>query len=154
MATPVNDAHNVDASSLKRSRPSPSSRRAKVGRYIAATAIGMPANLTLYALLLEVFDLNEAVANLSAAALIVLPRFAVNKWWVWKHRSRARLGFEMRVHMALTMTGLALSTLVAWRLGSINTSTPWLLVGNVSSFAVIWLARFLVFDQLVFVSEP
>ena len=126
----------------------------KAARYLIATAVGAPANVLVYLLLARRAGLPEAVANLVAALLIMGPRFMINKYWVWRHRDRTRVGFEARVHLALTLLGLALSTLVAWRLGRAGSPSAVLAAGNIASFAAVWLVRFAVFNYLVFRPVP
>jgi len=122
----------------------------KAARYFAATAIGAPANIALYLVLVRQAGVTEALANLSAALLIMGPRFLINKYWVWRHRSRTRIGFEARIHVLLTAVGLTLSTVVAWHLGRLDASTTMLALGNLGAFAVVWIVRFVVLNYAVF----
>lgn len=127
---------------------------AKAGRYLLATAFGAPINVALYLFLARRVGMTEPLANVLAALTIIGPRFLINKYWVWRHRSTARIGFEARMHVLLTAAGLGLSTAVAWRLGEAEASTTLLAVGNVGAFAIIWVVRFLLFNYAVFTPRP
>lgn len=131
---------------MSESARSRSGRRllAIIWRYLAATVLGVAANLTLYLSFVRLFGVYPPVANLMAALLVIGPRFFLNKIWVWRHRETKRIGFEAAVHTALTVTGLALSTVVAWVLARADAGVVVLAVGNVSAFAVTWVLRFFV----------
>ncbi len=132
-------------------RPSLPSR---VMRYALGTVVATPANLVLYWQLLVVAGWYEPVANLVAALAIAVPRFVLNKWWVWRRPGHQRLWSEVRSHLLLTGAGLLLSTVVAWLLARLGAGPAGLLAGNVGSFAFTTVARFAVCDQWVFRPGP
>lgn len=115
-----------------------------VWRYLAATVFGIAANLSLYVFFVKGLGVYPPTANLAAALMVIGPRFAINKIWVWRHLRTDRIGFEAAVHVALTVTGLGLSTVVAWLLARAGAGVAVLAIGNVASFAVTWVLRFLV----------
>lgn len=124
------------------SQPSRSSKRKKQLRFSTATLFGVASNLGLYAALLGLAGWSEPIANLAAAVTVSSIRFAINKFWVWEDRSTKRTGRQAAVHACLTAGGLVVSTAVANQLAIRDAALAVLLVGNVASFALFTVLKF------------
>jgi putative flippase GtrA len=127
-------------------------RKARVLRYSIVTLFGAPTNIVLYALLLRFTNLSAAWATVIAALFVIIPKFALSKYWVWKQASREHLRREVSIYVGLTATSLALATLVGVWLESLGATNGVLVAGNLGAFTVMWVVRFVILDRFAFVS--
>ena len=86
----------------------------------------------------------------------IVPSYVANRRWVWNRPGHGSLTREVLPFWALSLTGLAVSTVAVARVASL-TST-WtassravaLPVANLSVFAALWVVQFVVLDRVIF----
>ena len=125
-------------------------RPARVLRFAALTAFGAPINFFLYALLLEFTAASAAAATVLAALCVIVPKFALSKYWVWKQNSTGNLGQEVSIYFAVTTLSLAFATYVGWLLERQGATNAVLVFANLGSFTLMWVLRFIVLDRFAF----
>jgi putative flippase GtrA len=97
-------------------------------------------------------------ANLIATLAGVGPSFELNRRWVWGKTGRRSLAKEIVPFVALSATGLALSTLavgVASRWADLHhladgTRTLAVQGANLLAFGVVWVGQFVLLDRVLF----
>jgi putative flippase GtrA len=97
-------------------------------------------------------------ANVIATLAGVVPSFELNRRWVWGKTGRRSMSKEVVPFLALSGTGLALSTLavaVASRWADLHhfadgTRTLTVQGANLAAFGVVWVAQFVLLDRVVF----
>jgi putative flippase GtrA len=120
----------------------------KLNLYLVVSLVASPANLAVYAVLLQVTTWPPTAANASAAAIITTPTFLAYRRFVWGVRTRHSFRREVVPYWVTTGVNVTASSLVAWWLGR-QQAPDWLLV--VATFAVyttLWSLRFLVLDRI------
>lgn len=70
---------------------------------------------------------------------------------MWQLRSPSSLRREVLSFWAFTVAGLVLSTLAVSGVASVTDSTVAVSAANIGAFGVLWVAKFLVLDGVVFV---
>lgn len=127
-------------------------RPARVLRFLALTAFGAPVNFCLYALLLQFTAASAAAATVLAALCVIVPKFVLSKYWVWKQNSSNNLRQEVLIYFAVTASSLAFATYVGWLLERQGATNAMLVFANLGSFTLMWVLRFVVLDRFAFVS--
>jgi putative flippase GtrA len=89
-------------------------------------------------------------ANLAAVSIGSIPSYTLNRYWVWGKRGRNHLWREVVPFWAMALTGLALSTAVV-AVATRWSDAAWVTsVANLFAFGVLWVAKFMVLDSLLF----
>lgn len=126
-------------------------RGALAVKYSMVSVIGVVITQSLLVLFVGVLDRNPAWSNVTAVMLTAAPVFLLNKWWVWAHDGKVSLRREILPFWVFTGAGLALSTgLVALAHRVAEGNTALVMVASVSGFGVLWVAKFLFLDQIMF----
>ena len=97
-------------------------------------------------------------ANVVATLAGIVPSFELNRRWVWGRTGRRSVAKEVVPFVALSATGLALSTLavaVASRWAELHhladgTRTVTVQAANLFAFGVVWVAQFVLLDRVLF----
>jgi len=102
------------------------------------------------------FGVSAGIANLIAVCCGIVPSYVANRRWVWNRPGRGSLTREVLPFWALSLTGLAVSTVAvarvssataAWSAASRALVFP---VANVSVFVALWVVQFVVLDRVIF----
>ena len=98
------------------------------------------------------------LANVIAVSCGIVPSYLANRSWVWRRRGRSSLAREVAPFWALSLAGLALSTVaVAWTAGLTRHLSPAvravaLPTANLAVFGSLWVVQFVVLDRILFSS--
>ncbi len=76
--------------------------------------------------------------------------FLLNKRWVWSHDGKISFRREILPFWVFTAAGLALSTGLVALAHSTSDSTLLVMVASVGGFGLLWVAKFLFLDQVMF----
>ena len=99
---------------------------------------------------------GPAAANVVAVCCGIPPSYAANRRWTWRRSGRGSLAREVVPFWVLSLTGLALSTVVVAVIGA--WSVAWsdavraivLPVAEAGTFAALWVVQFVLLDRLIF----
>lgn len=100
------------------------------------------------------------LANVIAVCCGIVPSYVANRQWVWGRRGRSDVVREVVPFWALSLSGLALSTIaVAWAAGvtaewSDSARAVVLPLANLSVFGALWVAQFVLLDRVLFRPRP
>jgi len=119
-------------------------------RYSMVSVVGVVSTQTLLFVFLELLDLDPTVANVTAVSICSLPVFLLNKWWVWSHDGKVSFRREVLPFWVFTIAGLLLSTLMVTIVKGMSESTLLVMGANISGFGLLWVAKFLFLDKVMF----
>jgi putative flippase GtrA len=99
---------------------------------------------------------GPATANVVAVCCGIPPSYAANRRWTWGRSGRGSVAREVVPFWVLSLTGLALSTVVVAVIGS--WSVGWsdavravvLPMTEAGTFAVLWVVQFVLLDRVIF----
>jgi len=99
---------------------------------------------------------GPAAANVVAVCCGIPPSYAANRRWTWRRSGRGSLAREVVPFWVLSLTGLALSTVVVAVIGA--WSVAWsdavraivLPVAEAGTFAALWVVQFVLLDRVIF----
>lgn len=122
----------------------------KAARYSAVSVVGVALTQVLLLLGHGMFGLAAERANVVAVLLTSIPVFFLNRAWVWQLRGPSSLRREVLPFWVFTVAGLVLSTLAVAGVATLTDSTVAVSVANIGAFGVLWVAKFVVLDGVVF----
>jgi putative flippase GtrA len=119
-------------------------------KYSAVSVVGVVLTQALLVLLLGILEWNPVEANVFAVMLTTIPVFVLNKRWVWSSDGKIDMKREVLPFWVFTMMGLGLSTGLVALAQNLSDSHLLVMVANMAGFGVLWLAKFLFLDQIMF----
>jgi len=122
----------------------------KAARYSAVSVVGVVLTQVLLLLGHGILGLQADRANVGAVMLTAIPVYLLNRSWVWQREGRSSLRSEVLPFWAFTAAGLVLSTLAVAGVASITDSSVAVSGANIGAFGLLWVAKFLVLDGVVF----
>ena len=120
----------------------------KLNLYLVVSLVASPANLAVYAILLQATTWPPTAANASAAAIITTPTFLAYRRFVWGVRTRHSFRREVVPYWITTGVNVTTSTVVAWWLGRQGVPDWLLVVATFVVYTTLWSLRFLVLDRI------
>ena len=123
---------------------------AKLIRYSMASVVGVVLGQTLLQLFYSGLDWSAFVSNLVAVTISTGPVYLVNRYWVWKKKDKNSLHKELVPFWGMALLGLALSSVFVWWIDQRTDWPPAISAANLAGFGVIWVAKFLVLEKVLF----
>jgi putative flippase GtrA len=130
----------------------------KLLRYASVSAIATTVSLSILGVLVATGATTPGWANVVATAAGTIPSFELNRRWVWGKSGRRSVWAEIGPFCLLAFVELALSTLAVsaasgWAATAGFGVTARTLVAegaNVTTFATLWVAQYLILDRVLF----
>ncbi|HEU5085012.1 MAG TPA: GtrA family protein [Acidimicrobiales bacterium] len=123
----------------------------KWAKYSAASMSGVVSSTATLFVLLEVVDMAPVPSNIIAVTVGAVPNYLVNRAWTFNKRGAHSFTREVLPFWGMAVLGLILSTFaVAWAAERFDENTLILMLANVGSFGVLWVARFFVLERVLF----
>ena len=119
-------------------------------KYSMVSVIGVTLTQTTLLVFVGVMGQDPTWSNLVAVMLCAVPVFLLNKRWVWSHDGKVSFRREILPFWVFTGAGLALSTLLVALAEELSDSTVLVMLASVGGFGVLWVAKFLFLDQVMF----
>jgi len=140
---------------LRRVYQTPSGK--KLVRYTMVSVISTIVSLGVLGLVFGVAHLwSEVPSAVFANAVATVPSYYLNRRWAWGKAGRSHLVKEVLPFWLVSFAGLALSTWAAAMVRDFSDShqlhhfghTVIVLGANLAAYGVLWVGKFLVFEQL------
>jgi putative flippase GtrA len=130
-------------------------------KYSMVSVVGVTITQVLLLVFLEVLprlaedvvdtlDLTSTRSNVAAVMITAVPVFLLNKRWVWNVDGRVSLRREILPFWVFTAAGLGLSTWLVALAEERSDSTLLVMVASLGGFGILWVAKFLFLDQVMF----
>jgi putative flippase GtrA len=129
-------------------------------RYSATSVVGVVGSQILLQLLSSNtgFGWEPVKANFTAACLMSIPAFLLNKYWVWGKSGRAHLRREVIPFWVFTVAGWILST-VTVDFATNHTDPDTLMrqltvsAASIGGFGILWVLKYMFLDKIMFGSH-
>ena len=95
-------------------------------------------------------NIDAEVSNVMAVMLTSVPVFYLNKRWVWGQQGPAQMRREVLPFWGFTLLGLVVSTVLVTIVDNYTDRTWPVLLANIGGFGLVWVAKFLFLDSVVF----
>jgi putative flippase GtrA len=119
-------------------------------KYSMVSVVGVTLTQALLVVFIELLDLNPTRSNVAAVMITAVPVFFLNKRWVWNVDGKVSFRREILPFWVFTGAGLALSTLLVSVAEDVSDSTLLVMVASLGGFGILWVAKFLFLDQVMF----
>ena len=120
-------------------------------RYSMVSVFGVAFTQIELLILVGLLDLDPTKANVGAVMVCAVPVFMLNKRWVWNVDGKVSFRREIVPFWVFTAAGLALSTLFVEIAHDVAPdSTLVVMIASLGGFGVLWIAKFLFLDQVMF----
>ncbi|MCI3949727.1 MAG: hypothetical protein K0R11_1661 [Acidimicrobiales bacterium] len=119
-------------------------------RFVMVSAVAVPFSQAVFVLCKEGLELNGTASNLIAVTLSCIPSYLLNRYWVWGKRGKNHFWREVFPFWAMAALGLVLSTIAVWWVDQRTDVTLFLMAANLSAFGILYIAKFLVLDRVLF----
>lgn len=119
-------------------------------KYSMVSVVGVTLTQVLLLLFVGILDRHPVGSNVAAVTLTAAPVFLLNKRWVWSRDGRIDFRREVLPFWVFTLAGLLLSTGLVALVHSTSDSQILVMAANLAGFGVLWVAKFLFLDQVMF----
>ena len=119
-------------------------------KYSMVSVVGVTLTQLQLAIFVGLLDRHPTWSNVVAVSLTAFPVFILNKRWVWSRDGRIDLRREVLPFWIFTLAGLVLSTLLVDLARRTSDSTLLVMAASVGGFGILWVAKFLFLDQIMF----
>jgi putative flippase GtrA len=121
----------------------------KILRYCGVSVVNVITGNGTLLICLEVFELHRLVSVLIAWMVSTIPAYLLSRHWVWQQRGANSMRSEVAPFWILALIGLGFSGLCVWIAGFFTESSLALMVVNLGAFGVVWVAKYLVLDRMM-----
>jgi putative flippase GtrA len=119
-------------------------------RYSMVSVFGVVFTQLELVIAVGILDLDPTRSNVVAVMICAIPVFFLNKRWVWNVDGKVSVRREILPFWVFTAAGLALSTTMVAIAEEVSDSTLLVMLASVSGFGILWVAKFLFLDQVMF----
>lgn len=119
-------------------------------KYSMVSVVGVTLTQTMLVLFVGILGEDPTWSNVIAVSLTAIPVFLLNKRWVWSHDGKVSFRREVLPFWVFTLAGLGLSTGLVTIAHDISDSTILVMAANLGGFGLLWVAKFLFLDQVMF----
>lgn len=121
----------------------------KLVRYSVASGTGVTVYMAMVILFNGILGLGDMTSHLLGVAISSVPNYLVNRSWTWKQQGKNRLWGEVVPFWTMAFLAFLLSLKFVDYASDRWGTTFAIIVANLSAFGVLWLARFLVLDRIM-----
>jgi putative flippase GtrA len=121
----------------------------KLLRYSSASAVSVVAYLVILVVAHDLAGMGEMGSHLVAVCLSSIPNYLINRYWTWEQQGKNRLWGEVVPFWVMAILGFLLSLVFVSWVEDRSDATWAVAAANLSAFGVLWLAKFLVLDKLM-----
>src|SRR5262245_53156357 len=131
----------------------------KLFRYSCASVVAVAVSVVCLVILNGVIGLSAWLASTLSTAIAAVPNYEMNRKWAWGKTGRSHLLQEVVPFWALAFLGWAVSTFSVHLMENYAhshhfshlMSTASVTIVYVGAFGVLWVAKFIIFNKVLFV---
>lgn len=126
----------------------------KLFRYSMVSVVGVTCGQTTLTICTAVLGWPGVPANLVAVTAGAIPSYLLNRYWVWEKSGPNSFRTEILPFWIMSLLGLLLSTIaVAYAEDRWGSPSLAINIANLAGFGVLWIAKFLILDRVLFAPE-
>lgn len=122
----------------------------KAIRYSMVSVVAVGVSQMVLIICSGVLHWSAVASNLAAVSIGSIPSYSLNRSWVWGKRGGNHLWREVMPFWGFALVGLAFSTLLVHLASGWNDSTVVVSAANLTAFGILWVAKYLFLDSLLF----
>lgn len=122
-------------------------------KYGMVSAVAVVTGQTTLILCLAVLEMEPVWANVTSVMVGTIPSYLLNRAWVWGKRGSHHFWREVAPFWFIALLGLGFSTLLVHLAAQWSDATLVLAAANLSAFGILWVAKYLFLDYVLFKVE-
>jgi putative flippase GtrA len=126
---------------------------AKLVKFLVVTGGSVVLGQLIFAGLLYGLDWPYVRSNITSVAIMVMPNYLMNRYWVWGKKSKNNFKTEVLPFWTMAFIGFLFSTLAVWYVESNGWPKITALIANFVAYGVVWVFKFFVMERFLFGSE-
>lgn len=100
-------------------------------------------------------EINWVAASVASAALLTVPNFFANKYFVWKETSKENIRTQAIVFWVAAMLGVTFATGLTYLVDLWIDGHGWfekvaVFFAQLTGFGIVWLGRYVILDRWIF----
>ena len=119
-------------------------------RYSLVSVVAVSVSQLVLIVCNGLLDWSAVPSNLMAVSVGSIPSYTLNRSWVWGKRGDNDLWREVVPFWGFALLGLVFSTLLVHLASTWNDSTVVVSAANLAAFGILWVAKYLFLDSLLF----
>ena len=123
---------------------------AKLVKFLVVTGGSVIFGQLIFAGFLYGFDWPYVRSNIASVAIMVMPNYLLNRYWVWGKKSKNSFRTEILPFWTMAFIGFVFSTLAVWFVESQGWPKAAALVANFVAYGVVWVFKFFVMERFLF----
>ena len=126
----------------------------KLAKYSAASLVAVPVGLSVFVVLNGPLGWGPIAANLVSVSIGAIPNYLINRRWTWHQTGKNRLWGEVVPFWVMSGLGALVSL---WTVNYADNrwhNTTYNAIAQLVGFGIVWLAKFLVLDKLMWRIVP
>jgi len=134
----------------------------KMIRYTLVSVVSVIVSQVVLTIAFGGFHWTARSANILACTVATVPSYELNRKWAWGKHGKSHFWKEVAPFWALAFIGLAFST---WSADFADTyvkdhgyshpvQTVVVALAALAAFGVLWVAKFIIFNQILFKTDP
>ena len=127
---------------------------AKLIRYSWVSVVSTSISVCLLLVFRDGLGWSFVAANIAAVTISTVPAYILSRRWVWSQDGKNSVRYEIAPFWAMAFLGLALSTLFVYIAEQFTEHSLALILANGAAFGLLWIAKFLVLDKLMWANQP
>lgn len=125
----------------------------KLIKFVAVTGGSVILGQALFAFLLYVLDWPYVQSNIVAVAIMVMPNYLCNRYWVWGKKTKNNFKTEVLPFWTMAFIGFLFSTFAVWLVDGWGWPKIAALAANFVAYGVVWVFKFFVMEKFLFSAE-
>ena len=125
----------------------------KALRYSSVSFVGIIVTQLLIVIFYNGLDWPAWFSNFTAVMISTVPAYLLNRAWVWGKRDAHSFTREVLPFWGMAFLGLILSTAAVAVVSKYTDSTLAVSATSVASFGLLWVAKFVILEKVLFRGE-
>ena len=121
----------------------------KLAKYSTASVVAVCVGQPVFWICNGLLGWDAIISNLVSVSAGAVPNYLINRRWTWSQTGKNRLWGEIVPFWAMSALGVILSVLAVNYADDRWHSTPINAIAQLAGFGVLWLAKFLVLDRVM-----
>ena len=126
----------------------------KALKYSMVSVIAIGCSQAILVTCHAILGWDAVVSNVTAVTVSSVPSYLLNRAWVWGRKGEHDWLREVLPFWVFAFCGLGLSVVFVWLATKWSDATIVVSFANLSAFGLLWVARYIILDQLLFNTLP
>lgn len=122
----------------------------KALKYSAVSVVAVACSQIILIGCSAILGWDPVTSNVTAVTVSSLPSYLLNRAWVWGRRGSHDVWREVVPFWVFAFAGLGFSTFLVHLASRWSEATLVVSIANLTAFGILWIAKYLVLDQLLF----